>query len=203
MSVSEAETGWDRRRQALLTKYELVALRLFAELGFHQVTFEDIAAAADVSVRTLFRYFPAKEDILLGSPRRSIVSLVTALSSLDTCATPLQSVWQTVREVLVSGTANVDFMTLWRRAAADVPEVTAQARGERAQALIDTVIPYCARCHGWNPTTDPRPRLHAGIVAGAELSLVEAIGRTDLSFAEIFDSAEQVMQQLDAYARVH
>ena len=41
-----------------------VALRLFERHGFEAVTMEEVAKAASVSRRTLFRYFPSKVDLV-------------------------------------------------------------------------------------------------------------------------------------------
>ncbi|MGW1506038.1 TetR/AcrR family transcriptional regulator [Streptomyces mirabilis] len=41
------------------------AVSLFLERGFDRVSVNDIAAAAEISKPTLFRYFPTKEDLVL------------------------------------------------------------------------------------------------------------------------------------------
>ena len=77
------ESGWSRRRNLLQAKYEEIAWGLFAQRGFKEVTVDEIAEAAGVSARTLFRYFPSKEDFLLGFTRRGSQDLVDLIAQLE------------------------------------------------------------------------------------------------------------------------
>lgn len=55
----------ERKRQRMYQAVSDAAIALFLEKGFEKVPVAEVAAAADISKPTLFRYFPAKEDLVL------------------------------------------------------------------------------------------------------------------------------------------
>ncbi|WP_394840230.1 TetR/AcrR family transcriptional regulator [Pendulispora rubella] len=85
-----------RERKKLETRRAIadVAMELFAERGFDAVTVADIAAAANVSTKTVFNYFATKEDIVL--LRRELVDedLLRAIRSRAAGASVLSVVRQ-------------------------------------------------------------------------------------------------------------
>ncbi|MEU9475714.1 TetR family transcriptional regulator [Streptomyces sp. NPDC048191] len=55
----------ERKRQRMYQDVSDIAVRLFLDRGFDAVSVAEVAAAAGISKPTLFRYFPAKEDLVL------------------------------------------------------------------------------------------------------------------------------------------
>jgi len=64
VAVGERENKKQRTRRDLAD----AAVRLFTEHGYEHVTMADVAAAAGVSRRTAFRYFPSKDDLVMDYP---------------------------------------------------------------------------------------------------------------------------------------
>jgi AcrR family transcriptional regulator len=61
-----AEAGGRRQQKKQATRAALneAATRLFATKGYEQTSVDDLCREADVSLRTFFRYFEGKEDVL-------------------------------------------------------------------------------------------------------------------------------------------
>ncbi|MCX4973402.1 TetR/AcrR family transcriptional regulator [Streptomyces sp. NBC_00620] len=55
----------ERKKQRMYQAVSDIAIGLFLEKGFDVVSVAEVAAAAEISKPTLFRYFPAKEDLVL------------------------------------------------------------------------------------------------------------------------------------------
>lgn len=81
-----------RGRPVLVTaeQIETVALRLWSERGFHEVSVADIAAEAGIAARTIFRRYPTKADIVWGPLTASFQVLTEALERTSPHASLLE-----------------------------------------------------------------------------------------------------------------
>lgn len=81
-----------RERKKLKTRAAIreATYRLIDEQGYEATTVEQIAAAAEVSPSTVFRYFPAKEDIVLTDEFGPVME--TAVRARPAGEPPLESV---------------------------------------------------------------------------------------------------------------
>jgi AcrR family transcriptional regulator len=76
------------------------ALRLFAEHGYAATTCEQIAAAAEVSPATFYRYFPGKDEVVLQDDYDPL--LIAALEGRPAGEHPVDAVRNAVRGALAT-----------------------------------------------------------------------------------------------------
>ncbi len=64
-TADPSETRYERRKRVTRAKISDAATRLFMERGYEDVSMADIAAAADVAVRTIYLHFDSKAAMAL------------------------------------------------------------------------------------------------------------------------------------------
>jgi mycofactocin system transcriptional regulator len=75
-----------------------VALDLFVKDGFEETTVDAVAAAVGISRRTLFRYFPSKNDIVWGD----FAEQVDRFRAMFAAADPSEPMLATIRRCIVA-----------------------------------------------------------------------------------------------------
>jgi AcrR family transcriptional regulator len=82
----------ERKKEQTRQALEAAALALFAEKGFDGTTVDEIAEACDVSQRTFFRYYGAKEDVLFADGDERLAGLLQVIAEQPVDAAPLRAV---------------------------------------------------------------------------------------------------------------
>ena len=77
----ENQGAWEQRRTLVALRIEIAGLRLIGERGLDDVTVEQIATEAGISVRTFFRYFRNVRDIVTAVPVREIATHVPSAAA--------------------------------------------------------------------------------------------------------------------------
>ncbi|WP_051850602.1 TetR/AcrR family transcriptional regulator [Streptomyces griseofuscus] len=82
----------DRKKAATRGSLLRAATRMFAERGYQETTVKDIAAAAGVTERTFFRYFPSKEDLVFAEILDFVPLLVKEIAGRPASEPPYTAV---------------------------------------------------------------------------------------------------------------
>jgi AcrR family transcriptional regulator len=158
-----------RERKKARTKAAIQqhAMRLFHERGYAATTVEQIAAAAEVSPSTFFRYFPTKEDVVLYDALDPV--LLEAFRAQPAELGPIQALrgamWAVFGELPAEALAmQQDHDRLIR----SVPELRARMLDEFAKSLR-LFAEIVAERVGRRPD-DPAVRTVAGAVIGVGIS---------------------------------
>jgi AcrR family transcriptional regulator len=111
--MAKGEGLRERKRRQTRQRIVEAGLDLFLRQGIDATTLDEIAAAADISRRTFFAYFPAKEDIVLAWQDGADLALQQAVADAAPGRAPLAAV-QVAIATLAPLFATHDFMQLDR-----------------------------------------------------------------------------------------
>ena len=200
LDAGRAATAGLRERKKARTRASLRehALRLFREQGYQQTTVEQIAAAAEVSPSTFFRYFPTKEDLVLQDDMDTTIA--AAFERQPAGLGPVAAFRAALREVTGSySQADLDVIRETTALIVTVPEVRARATDEFAR-MIAVLSESLARRTG-RPADDLAVRAVAGGIIGVILSVTLPLpgwpGGED-AIMTMFERTDQALDLLEA-----
>lgn len=172
----ESESGLRERKKERTRKLlREGAAALFAEHGFAGTTVADIAACANVSERTFFRYFESKEALLLPDSVDLFAFVEAELARRPAREEPLDAVCNALiaavepfaASSLTALTHSLSIAGDERAVAAQLVQLFADFENRLTLLVLDRL-----------PAGTPDADLRAAVVAGAALSAVRAVLRT-------------------------
>jgi AcrR family transcriptional regulator len=176
MMTTPRPTLRDRRRAELRQGIVLAALRLFADRGFDEVTVDEIAAAAGISLSTLFRHVASKDDMLVDVVRTGRAMIVANFQQRPATEPVRDSLAHAILRRTEQFTDETETIELWRRAMGSAPPRVRRAalldEQERSQ-LIGLVAARLARAAG--DTSDLAVRDTSDLAAGDTSDLAAGV----------------------------
>lgn len=191
-----------RERKKRQTRRDLAraALRLFREQGFAQTTVDDIAAAANVSRRTFFRYFRSKEEVFIVDPDGKIAAMHIALAEGPPDEPTLDALRRgalAMTEAYWDPELTHEVVELMERE----PAIVAAAAAYQVR-FVDELAHEVAVDMGVDDRFDPRPRILAFAAISMMRSAVagwlgdEGSGSPMEQAARAFDSGRPVLEAI-------
>ena len=188
-----------RERKKLATRQLIAetARRLFAERGFDGVTVAEIARAAEVSEKTVFNYFPTKEDLVYWRLEDFEAQILGAIADREPGESALEAFG---RFVLVQRGLMVERDPAAREELLRLSRVIAEspALREREQQIFRrftaSLAAQLAQETGAAPD-DVEPRVAADAMMGVHRALVDFARRRILEGARAPGLAAEVREQ--------
>jgi AcrR family transcriptional regulator len=154
----------DRKKAATRLMISNVATQLFVKHGFENVSVDDIAREADVARKTVFNYFPRKEDLVFDREEDARALAREALAGRGK-QSPLQAFQALMRKLVKTQHPMLKItarpIRFWRTVS-ESPALTARAR-ELQITLADDLAVMLSDAAG-QPHSDPHARLAAAML---------------------------------------
>jgi AcrR family transcriptional regulator len=159
--------GLRERKKALMRQLiSDTATLMFLERGFDEVRVSEVAAACDVSEKTIYNYFPTKESLLLDREEESTDALRKALGPDGDAISPVEAIVRILKgevDEFVTHFNSTEVMYSQIAAFNDLIESTPSLKAARAD-MIDRLAQVAAESMaaraGIDPN-DPEPQIAA------------------------------------------
>ncbi|MFB9984218.1 TetR/AcrR family transcriptional regulator [Mesorhizobium kowhaii] len=180
----------DRTRTQLLE----AGLDLIHKRGFEATTVADIAAAVGVSPRTLLRYFPTKEDVIVSWVQDGMTIIREELEERLKSEPPVVALLASARAMLAVFEEKSRFFLAIETAIRSNRSISA-----RKEQMIAELIDEVARILASPDRPCRLPGVVAYTVSGTVFALIRATisswveGREGMSLPDIFDQAATVV----------
>jgi AcrR family transcriptional regulator len=200
LGTSQDRPGGLRERKKARTRAAIRehALRLIREQGYQRTTVEQIAAAAEVSPSTFFRYFPTKEDLVLQDDMDT--RMLEAFERQPPWLGPVAALRAATREVFEAySEADLDLIRQTTALTMTVPEVRARALDEFGRTI--TVVSEALARRTGRPADDLAIRTTAGAVIGVIMSITmpwEGWSSDRQTVEDMFGRIDQALALLEA-----
>ncbi len=142
---------------------EDAALRLFLERGYAATTIDDIAAAVEVSPRTVLRYFASKEEVLFAREREMVRTLAALLAARPPEEPLLPAARAALAQLAAAYDATRERRLSWAHLVRGTPALTG-AYLELLAGFEDAVAVFAGGRGGPQERQGARPRLQAALL---------------------------------------
>jgi AcrR family transcriptional regulator len=190
-SLGLREVKKDRTRTQLLE----AALELIARQGFEQTTISEIAAAVQVSPRTLLRYFPTKEDVIVSWVDQGMSILLECLEVRPPGESDTDALVAAAREMLTAYEARSTFYLVIERTIAASPGISAR-KHQMMEGLAGDINTLLAKRPAAGISSDLIRDVYVGTLFATIRAAIQEWVATDgsLSLLGLFDEATAVVK---------
>ncbi|MEU9995360.1 TetR/AcrR family transcriptional regulator [Streptomyces sp. NPDC050848] len=173
-----AEGLRERKKRQTKQRISDIATGLFLEHGFVTVTIAEIAEAADVSVNTVYNYFPAKEDLFLDRMEGVTLRVARMIRGRDTGESAADAVLRELRQQIGAVSPAYGLMDGFDAFMSVIEHApTLKARLFYLQQQVHDAVVATLREETGAADDDPLPLLVGGQLAWIENTVVGYITR--------------------------
>ncbi|KMS80175.1 TetR family transcriptional regulator [Streptomyces leeuwenhoekii] len=193
-----AEGLRERKKRQTRQYISDVATGLFLQRGFDAVTVAEVAEAANVSVNTVYNYFPAKEDLFLDRSKGVIDRLSRWVRGRGDGESAARAVLRELREEVESVSPRMGLMDGYEsfmRVIQDSPALRSRMWAIGQEVLLN--LEGTLREETGAAADDPMPALMAGQINWLHSTLLATIGQRMIEGGRPAEVSREALVLLD------